>query len=99
METNAVLIQQIYRLMEVHNRISVKQGKPIYPFPAVSEVSDLNRDMLLSFRAYLVYLVKTLDPRFNLSAAGINISKNAKIYIPISSMPLKWPPEEDTKTE
>ena len=97
METNAVLVQQIYRLMEAHNRINVKQGKPIYPLPAVSIVDQLNRDMLLSFRAYLMYLVKSLDPTYKLSNAGITVSKGDKMYVPIKSLPLKWPPEEDTK--
>ncbi len=98
METNAVLVQQIYRLMEAHNRISAKQGKQIYPVPAVSIVDQLNRDMLFSFRAYLMYSVKSLDPNYKLSDAGITVSKGAKMYIPIENLPLKWPPEEDTKT-
>ena len=91
MEDNALIVQHIYHLMESCNRIYAKRGLPTHPVPSVSEVNDLNRDMLLSFRAYLVQLIKTLDPRFNLSAAGINISKNAKTYIPISRIPLKWP--------
>lgn len=95
MEPNAVLVQQIYRLMEDCNRIYVKQKKQSYPLPAVTVVNSLNSDMLLSFRAYLIYLVKSLDPRYNLSNAGITISKGAKMYIPIASLPLKWPPKEN----
>lgn len=99
METNAVLVQQIYRLMEACNRIYVKQGKPSYPLPAVAIVDQLNRDMLLSFRAYLIYLVKSLDPHYNLSNAGITIGKGAKMYIPIKTLPLKWPPEENKEED
>ena len=94
MEPNAVIVQQIYRLMEDCNRIYVKQKKPSYPLPAVAIVNSLNRDMLLSFRAYLIYLVKSLDPRYKLSNAGITLGKGAKMYTPIASLPLKWPPKE-----
>lgn len=97
METNAVLVQQIYRLMEAYNRISIKQGKQSYPLPAVSIVDQLNRDMLLSFRAYLIYKVHELDPHYKLSSAGITVDKGTKMYVPIKTLPLKWPPEEDTK--
>ena len=97
MESNAVIVQQIYHLMEACNRIYIKQKKPSYPLPAVAIVNSLNSDMLLSFRAYLIHLVKSLDPRYNLSNAGITIGKGAKMYIPISSLPLKWPPKENKK--
>ena len=99
METNAVLVQQIYRLMEACNRIYVKQKKPSHPLPAVAIVNSLNGDMLLSFRAYLIYLVKSLDPTYKLSNAGITVSKGNMTYIPIANLPLKWPPKEDTKID
>ena len=97
METNAVIVQQIYRLMEACNRIYIRQGKQSYPLPAVAIVNSLNEDMLLTFRAHLIYLVKSLDPHYNLSNAGINISKGTKLYKPISELPLNWPPTEDKK--
>ena len=97
METNAVLVQQIYGLMEACNRIYVKRGKSSHPLPAIAIVNSLNEDMLLTFRAYLMYLVKSLDPRYNLSNAGITISKSTKPYTPISKLPLNWPPTEDKK--
>ena len=100
METNAVLVQQIYRLMEACNRIYVNQGKHSHPLPAVAIVNSLNEDMLLNFRAYLIYLIKSLDPHYKLSNAGITVGKGTTTYIPIANLPLKWPPKEnkeDTK--
>lgn len=78
--------------MEACNRIYAECKLPTHRVPVVSEVNNLNRDMLLSFRTYLVHLIKTLNPRFNLNSIGIVISKNAKVFVPISSIPLKWPP-------
>ena len=98
MESNAVIVQQIYRLMEACNREYVKRERPSHPLPEVAVVNALNIDMLYSFRAYLIHLVKQLDPHYNLSNAGITVVKGAKAYTPISKLPLKWPPkEEDTK--
>ena len=97
METNAVIVQQIYRLMEACNRIYLKQGKPSHPLPAVAIVNSLNSNVLLNFRAHLIYLVKSLDPHYNLNNAGITISKGTKPYKPIASLPLMWPPMEDKK--
>ena len=93
METNSVIVQQIYKLMEACNSIYVKQGKLSHPLPAVSIVNSLNEDILLNFRAHLVYLVKSLDPHYKLSSIGINVGKGDKTYIPIASLPLKWPPK------
>ena len=83
--------------MEACNRIYVKQKKPSHPLPDVAIVDQLNSDMLLSFRAYLIHLVKSLDPHYNLSNAGITVGKGAKIYTSITNLPLKWPSKEDTK--
>lgn len=83
--------------MEACNMIYLKQGKPSHPLPAVAIVNSLNSDVLLKFRSHMIYLVKSLDPRYNLNNAGITISKDAVTYKPISDLPLKWPPKEDTK--
>ena len=97
MDTNAVIVQQIYRLMEACNRIYVKRGQTSHPIPDVAIVNSLNEDILLNFRAYLIHLVKSLDPSYNLSNAGITIGKGVKMYKPISDLPLKWPPKETKK--
>ena len=94
MESNAVIVQQIYRLMEACNRAYVKRKLPSHPLPEVAVVNALNIDMLYSFRAYLMYLVKQLDPHYDLSNAGITVIKGAKAYTPISKLPLKWPPKD-----
>lgn len=88
METNAVLVQQIYKLMEACNRIYVKQGKQSYPLPAVAIVNSINSDMLLSFRAYMIHLVKSLDPTYKLSNLGITIGKGNTAQVSLADLPL-----------
>ena len=98
MEDNGTLVRQIFSLMNACNRAYIKQGKQPRPLPNVAIINSLNADMLLSYRAYMIYLIKKLDPLFKLSTVGISaasLGKNAKTYVPINNLPLMWPPEEN----